>query len=147
MPRFSVSRTLPFQPEPLFDLAADVERYPEFLPWWLSATILRREGNVYYTEQVVGLGPVRQRFGTMTVLQRPTEIVVSSVESVFEMFDLTWRFEPLQPAKNCTVSLTGEIRLRAPLLRSTLNAVVARSAGSILSAFEERAHAQLGASA
>ena len=39
MPRLAVSGVLPYQPEQLFDTAADVEHYPDFLRWWLSATI------------------------------------------------------------------------------------------------------------
>jgi len=56
----SVERLLPYSRARLFDLAADVERYPEFLRWWISARIRRRQTDVYYTDQVVafGEGPV-----------------------------------------------------------------------------------------
>jgi hypothetical protein len=36
MPRHEVHCALAYMPEQLFDLAADVERYPEFLPWWVA---------------------------------------------------------------------------------------------------------------
>ena len=46
-------RLLSYSPEQLFDLAADVERYPKFLHWWKAARIKRRDGDVYYTDQDV----------------------------------------------------------------------------------------------
>jgi coenzyme Q-binding protein COQ10 len=61
MPRLGVSQALPYRREQLFDLAADVERYPEFLPWWLSATVRHRDGEIYSTDQVVGIGPITKR--------------------------------------------------------------------------------------
>lgn len=42
-------RCLPYSPEQLFDLVADVERYPEFLRWWISARVWRRRVDTYYT--------------------------------------------------------------------------------------------------
>ena len=51
--------TLPYSPEQLFDLAADVERYPEFLPWWVAARVRKREGNVYYTDQIIAIAMIR----------------------------------------------------------------------------------------
>lgn len=141
MPRLGVSRVLPYRPEQLFDVAADVERYPEFLPWWLSARIIRRDGNIYDTDQVVGFGPVRQRFRTQTVLNRPQEITVAAAdgpEGPFQAFQMIWRFGKLQHDR-CEVELTGKIELRAPLLRIVFDRAMAGAAGSILSAFEDRA--------
>jgi len=138
MPTLDVSRILPYRPEQLFDIAADVERYPDFLPWWLSAKIRRRDGNVYYTDQVIGFGPVRQRFSTKTVLQRPHEIAVTAIDGPFETFDLTWRFDLVESVR-CEVALVGEIDVGSPLLRSVLGRAMGGTADSILSAFEDRA--------
>jgi coenzyme Q-binding protein COQ10 len=138
MSSVGVSRVLPYRPEELFEIAADVERYPEFLPWWLSATILRRADEVYYTDQTVGFGPIRQRFSTKTVLRPPHEIEVTSIDGPFETFQLTWRFG-LLPQERCKVALTGMIELRAPMLRHLLGQMVSTSVGSILAAFEDRA--------
>ena len=80
-------RLLPYTAEQLFHLAADVERYPEYLRWWIAARIRKREANVYCTDQVLGLGPVRVRFGSRTVLQTvlqpPTRIDVTSKDYPF----------------------------------------------------------------
>lgn len=143
MPSFGFTRVLPYRPEQLFDLAADVERYPEFLPWWLSAKIRRRQGDVYYTDQVVGIGPIRRRFSSKTVLRRPDEIEVTSDDGLFETFQLTWRFASL-PQEQCEVALTGKLQLRTPLLRRLFGRVAIDGVGSILSAFEHRARRVYG---
>jgi len=143
MPRIAVTRVLPYQREKLFNLAADVERYPEFLPWWRDATIRHQEGDVYYTDQVVGFGPVTQNFATKTVLRRPDAIEVTSIDDSFETFALNWRFQSPEEGR-CEVTLTGELTLRAPFLRSVFDGAVSRSADSILSAFEARARGLYG---
>ncbi len=131
MPRLGVSRVLPYRPEHLFDLAADVERYPEFLPWWLSAHIRRREGEIYFTDQVIGFGPIKQHFSSKTVLRRPHEIEVTSIDGPFQMFLLVWRFASL-PKEHCEVALTGALEFRSPLLRGLFGRAAAESVGSIL---------------
>ena len=73
-----VDRTLPYSPEQPFDLAADVERYPEFLHWWITARVRKREAEVYCTHQVLGIGPIRIEFESRTVLRRPERIDVTS---------------------------------------------------------------------
>ena len=109
-------RLLPYTAEQLFDLAADVERYPEYLPWWIAARIRKREANVYYTHQVLGLGPIRVSFGSKTVLQPPTQIDVTSKESPFQQFQLSWNFAALA-GTGCRVSLTAEFELRSLILQ------------------------------
>jgi ribosome-associated toxin RatA of RatAB toxin-antitoxin module len=69
-----VGGALPFGCEQVFDLAADIERYPEFLKWWISARIQKRESNICHVEQVLGLEPIRLQFASAAVLHRPERI-------------------------------------------------------------------------
>jgi coenzyme Q-binding protein COQ10 len=134
-----VERVLPrSRPEPLFDLAADVERYPEFLRGWLAARIVRRDADVYYTDQILGLGPLRVRFGSKTVLDRPQRIHVTSAEPPFRRFELTWMFEPL-PDGSCRVRLDARVELRVPLLQRVVDQLLPRAIAGIADAFEARA--------
>ena len=55
----------------LFELVADVEKYPEFLPWILSSRILRREPNVVWVDMTLGIGPLQQRFTSQGVPTNP----------------------------------------------------------------------------
>ena len=145
MPRHEVHCALAYMPEQLFDLAADVERYPEFLPWWVAARVRKREGNVYYTDQVIGLAMARQRFGSKTVLQRPERIDVTSTDRMFRNFHLIWLFDPL-PDNVCQVALVVDLELRSKLIQNLFGRAISRTVGSIMSAFEVRAHRLYGPS-
>jgi coenzyme Q-binding protein COQ10 len=129
----------PYRPEDLFDLAADVERYPEFLPWWIAARIRARAGSVYTTDQILGLGPLRVRFGSKTVLDRPTRIDVTSDDAPFRRFALVWTFAPV--AKDgCRVSLSAELELNSLLLERVVERILPKIVADIMAAFDVRAH-------
>ena len=46
MPTHAEKRTLPYTPEQLFDMVADVDKYPEFLPWCIASRIMQRDGTI-----------------------------------------------------------------------------------------------------
>jgi coenzyme Q-binding protein COQ10 len=133
-----VERLLPYAAEQLFDLAADVERYPEYLPWWISARIRKRLSNEYHTDQVLGLGPFRVKFGSRTILQRPGRIDVTSADFPFRKFRLTWTFEP-RPGPACKVTVFSEFELGLSALQRLYDRVLPSAIGDIMAAFERRA--------
>ena len=94
MPRYRETRVLPYERDRLFDLIADVERYPEFLPWWHAARVRRRDGNAEHVEQLVGPAIARFRFASTTVLERPVHIHTTSNERPFRHLEIHWTFVP-----------------------------------------------------
>lgn len=136
---YKLRHVLPFSPEQLFDLAADVEQYPDYLPWWISARVVKHEGNVYYTDQIVALGPIRRRFTTKTTLWRPERIDVASIDHSVRRFDLSWAFVSV-PEGGCRVSLAVNLELRPNLLEILFRQSLASGINRILVAFELRAH-------
>jgi coenzyme Q-binding protein COQ10 len=138
-----VSRVLPYEPEQVFDLVADVERYPDFLPWWVAVRVRKRDGNVYDTDQVIGFGIVRAKFSSKTVLRRPERIDVTSTDRPFRHFNLTWLFDPA-PDGGCRVGLSADLEFRSKFLQELLGAAVARVPRRIVTAFETRAHQLYG---
>ncbi len=133
-----VSRVLPYEPEQVFDLVADVERYPDFLPWWVAARISQRDGEVYYTDQVVRFGLVRERFSSKTVLRHPERIDVTSTDRPFRHFSLLWTFDPAHEG-NCRVALAVDLELYSRLFHELFGRVLPHTLGGIISAFETRA--------
>ena len=136
----AVARSLPYSAEQLFDLAADIERYPQFLRWWTAATIRERSGQYCRVENTVALGPMRLQFTSAATLLRPERIDVRSTEAPFRRFDLGWRFEP-QPEGSCCVRLTVTLQLRSFILQQLIEQYVQGFMGEILLAFEARARA------
>jgi coenzyme Q-binding protein COQ10 len=141
--RQRIARKLPWSAASLFDLAADVERYPEFLPWWIDARIVGRDANAYDTDQLLGLGPLRVRFRSTTRLRRPHAIEVRSAAWPFREFRLSWRFEP-QPAGDCRVTLAAEIDFRAQLLEWLMADMAPAAITDIVAAFQARARQLYG---
>jgi coenzyme Q-binding protein COQ10 len=134
-----VERLLSYSPEQLFDLAADVERYPKFLHWWKAARVKRRDGDVYYTDQDLAFGPIRVRFGSKTSLRRPDRIDVTSHDPPFRDFKLVWTFEPLPDVNCCRVRLIARFELRSRLLQEVVERLLPDMLPEIITAFESRA--------
>ena len=138
MPIYEAHRALPYTAQQLFELAADVERYPEFLPWWIAARVRRREGDVYHTDQIIGFSVFRARFSSKTTLRRPDRIEVSSTGGPFRHFELVWSFDP-EPNRLCRVVLAVDLAFRSRLIERTFDATIATQLDRLIGAFEGRA--------
>ncbi len=138
MPRYTVERVLPYSAEGLFDLVADVERYPGFVPWWVAARVSNRSTRTYRTDQVLRIGLIRARFSSTTTLHRPHRIDVTSTDRPFRAFHLVWRFEPIG-GERCRVVLDAELELRSRMLAGLVERVLSGFPEAIVDAFERRA--------
>ena len=132
------SRVVAVSAERMFDLVADVERYPEFLPLMRSATIVRRHERAYETEQVLALGLLSYRFLTRTELDRPRSIVVTSADRNFRRFDLRWSFAPT-PEGFCHTDFTLDCEVRSFWLKPIGDALTLQMAATMVGAFAARA--------
>jgi len=147
MPVHRETRILPHRCDQFFDLVADVESYPAFLPLWRRARIYRRQGDVYYTEQEIGAGPVMtQRFRSRTKLDRPTDIEVTSDEGIFKQFRVHWHFETT-PNDGCRVDFEMSCEARSFIMTQIMDLMLLATARSMVEAFEERAREIYGAGA
>ena len=93
MPRHTENRLLPYSPEQVFDLVADIARYPEFLPWIQAMRITSNDGNVVVADMVVGFKMVRERFTSRVTLDRPNTIHVDYIAGPLKYLRNDWRFE------------------------------------------------------
>ena len=133
------SRYVPVPPEAIFDLVADVERYPEFLTLWRSARVYAHEGDGYFTEQEIGLGPIRERFRTRTRLCRPDYINVTSIDPLFKTFRIRWDFVPVRDRAGAEVRIAMTWEVASRLLQKGIEAMLPMTATRMVTAFEKRA--------
>ena len=74
MPRHSETKVLPYHAAQMFDLVADVARYPEFLPWTAAARIRSVRpiagGEEMLADLVISFKVFRERFGSRVTLLR-----------------------------------------------------------------------------
>lgn len=94
MPRHTESRVLPYTPEQIFDVVADVAKYPEFLPWIQAMRIRSRGENVVVADMVVGFKMIREHFTSKVTLVRPLTIHVDYISGPLKYLRNDWRFEP-----------------------------------------------------
>ncbi|MCF8495374.1 MAG: type II toxin-antitoxin system RatA family toxin [Alphaproteobacteria bacterium] len=140
MPIHAEKRTLPYTPDQLFDLVADVERYPEFLPWCLACRITRREGNALYADLTIGYGPVRETFGSKVSLDRPGHIQVEYLKGPMRHLSNHWRFIP-EPNGACTLDFYVDFEFRNFILRGLMEVFFHEAVRRMVGAFEARARA------
>ena len=74
MPTHAEQRVLPYTAEQLFDLVADVGRYPEFLPWCVGARIRERSDTLIVADLLIGFRMFRERFTSRVTLDRPRRV-------------------------------------------------------------------------
>ena len=143
MPTHAEKRILPHTPEQLFDVVADIERYPEFLPWCIAARARRREGNVIHADMVVGFKMFRERFSTRDVLDRPRRIDVAYFEGPFKYLNNHWVFVP-EGEGHCLIDFYIDFEFRSRFFQKMMGVVFNEAVQMMVSAFEKRARQLYG---
>jgi ribosome-associated toxin RatA of RatAB toxin-antitoxin module len=122
----------------MFDLVADVEGYPKFLPWCDAATLLSRsEDELCGRIEVARLG-VRQVFATCNKLEPPERMYLDLKEGPFRKLTGVWSFTPLRQDA-CKVELELEFEFSGRLIDKAFGGVFGQIANSMVDAFCKRA--------
>ena len=129
MPRHAETRPLPYSPEQMFDLVADVGRYQDFLPWVAATRIRQRDEKSILADLIVGFGPLRETFTSRVALDRPKAIDVDYVEGPLKQLHNSWRFAP--DGKVSNVERFGLDRGRVVLLSRRVSDQGVSAAGAL----------------
>jgi coenzyme Q-binding protein COQ10 len=142
MPTHGEKRFLPYEPWELYDLVADVEKYPKFLPWCLASRIKKREGNVFYADLVIGFKMVRERFTSRVELTNGERIDVSYTEGPFQYLNNHWIFEPAEGGT--VIDFYVDFEFRSAMLQRIMGALFNEAVRRMVAAFERRAEQLYG---
>lgn len=126
--------------ERLFDVVADVARYPEFVPGWQEVRLLQQDERGLLVEQRLGLAGAGQWFRSLAVLKRPDSIVVRPVDAGADGLVLEWQFQRLEPA-GCAVRLEVRGQSSSRILALALDVAARQVGGKLLDLFAARAAA------
>ena len=143
MPSFRSTRRVPHAPHEMFDLVADVERYPEFLPLCDELRVLRRtargEGvEILVADMRVGYKAINESFTSRVTLDRPRlRILVEYVDGPFSYLENRWSFRSTPAGSEVEFAIAYEFKSVA--LRLLMGSVFDRAFGRFVQAFEERA--------
>jgi coenzyme Q-binding protein COQ10 len=152
MPQFSTTRRVKHSASDMFDLVADVERYPQFVPLCRSFACARRttdsEGReVIVADMTVAYKFVRETFTSRITLDRPKrEILVEYLEGPFERMNNRWSFRATGEGA-CDVEFFIAYEFRSRTLGLLMGGIFDAAFRRFASAFERRADQVYGAQA
>ncbi len=143
MPTHTEKRVLPYTADQIYALVADVERYPEFLPWNAAARVRARkdlgEGREeVLADLVISFKVFRERFGSRVILDAPARrIDTEYLDGPFKFLRSYWQIDPT--AQGCNVEFFVDFEFKSPILQKLIGVVFNQAMERIVRAFEERA--------
>jgi coenzyme Q-binding protein COQ10 len=144
MPTHAEKRLMPYSREQVFDLVADVERYPEFLPWCIACRIKRRDTPVLFTaDLIIGFKMFRERFTSRVGLARPDRIDVSYQDGPFHYLNNHWQFEE-RAEGGCVIDFYIDFEFKSKTLQKVIGTLFNEAVQRMVNAFEQRAVALYG---
>lgn len=143
MPEFKTTRHVSHSADRMFDLVADVERYPEFLPLCEALTVRssrEKDGKtLLIADMTVGYKGIRESFTTQVLLnQAGRKIDVSYVDGPFRFLDNRWRFEP-EGEGACAIQFYINYEFKNRILGAMMGSMFERAFRKFSEAFEARA--------
>ena len=144
MPQHKDSRILPYTADQMYAMVADIERYPEFLPWNTAARIRSRRpgpdgGELVEADLVISFKVFRERFGSrVTLWPEDMKIDTEYLEGPFRHLHSGWTFRDL-PEGGCEIDFFVDFEFRNAILAKLIGVVFDEAMSRIVRAFEERA--------
>jgi coenzyme Q-binding protein COQ10 len=147
MPSHSETRPLPYTARQMYDLVADVPKYPEFLPWCAAARVRKTtemdDHLVMDADLVISFKVFRERFGSrVTMWPDKMSIDTEYLDGPFRHLKSTWSFADTDTG--CDVSFFVDFEFRNALLQGIIGVVFNEAMHRIVRAFESRAAALYG---
>jgi coenzyme Q-binding protein COQ10 len=137
MPTHAERQVVPFSPEQLFDIVADVASYPKFLPWCVGARIRSRSDTELVADLTIGFGPFRESFTSRVSLERPDRIKVAYENGPFRYLNNQWVFRPHEQGTELDFFVDFEFRSR--ILQAAIGVVFNEAVRRMVGAFHKRA--------
>ena len=158
MPQFSTRRRVKHAAADMFDLVADIERYPEFVPLCRAMQVRRRtqlgDREVVVAEMTVAYKLIQQSFTSRVTLDRERQtILVEYLDGPFSRMENRWVFRPLDNRTGeaagaggaaCEIEFFISYEFRSRTLGLLMGAMFDAAFRRFASAFEHRADAVFG---
>jgi len=138
MPKHTETRALPYTPEQMFDLVADVARYAEFLPWVTAVRVRSDSETEMVADVIVGFKGLRETFTSKVDKQRPGHIHVDYIDGPLKHLNNDWKFR--SDGKGGTlVDFCVDFAFKSRMFEMLAGQVFDRALRKMIGAFEERA--------
>ncbi len=151
MTTHSETRVMPYSARQMYDLIANIEDYPEFLPW--CAAVRKRKSSLVDgcetvdADMIVSFKVFREKFGSRVVLNPEAgKIDVSYIDGPFKYLVNNWHFEPVDDG-SCTVNFFVDFEFKSRTLQALIGVVFHQAMQQVVRAFEKRAEVLYGTKA
>ena len=148
MTTYAEKRNLPYTPEQLFNLVADVERYSEFLPWCLKKqnNVQKMKKTAFFAQTwLLGIKMLRERFVSKVTLEKPGHVHVEYISGPMKYLSNHWRFIRNEDGSS-TIDFFVEFEFKSKVLQHLMGVFFNEIVQKMVSAFEERARSLYGVS-
>ena len=135
-------KLVPYRPDQLFDLVADVAAYPDFLPWCVDAFIQSRSETEVVADLSIGFGPFRESFTSRVGLNRPHRILVRYENGPFKYLKNRWDFRP--DPRGTLVDFYVDFEFNNRILQRAIGVVFQEAVRRMVYAFHKRAREVYG---
>ena len=126
----------PYTLEQIYALVADVEKYPEFIPWCKGARIIERSEKDFVANLVVGFKGFTETY-TSRVHLRQNEIDIEYLSGPFTVLENILKFTP---AENGTkINFFIKFQFKSGLLQTLIGGLFEKAVHKMVGAFEKRA--------
>ena len=143
MPRHSETRRLPWSPEQMFDMVADVARYPEFIPWVTAIRVRSNSTSEMVADMIVGFKGLRETFTSKVDKARPARLHVEYLDGPLKYLRNEWRFTP--DGSGCQVDFSVDFEFKNRMFEMLAGQMFGAALRKMIGAFEARAAALYGA--
>ncbi|MBU6419892.1 MAG: type II toxin-antitoxin system RatA family toxin [Proteobacteria bacterium] len=147
MTKYAEQKIVPFSPQQLYALVADVGKYPKFLPWCVGARVRSHVNNLMVADLTIGFGPFRESFTSRVTLlpgsgEGPCAIRVEYENGPFKYLVNRWDFAPHE--RGCLVDFFVDFEFRSIILQKAIGAVFTEAVHRMVNAFLKRAETVYG---
>jgi coenzyme Q-binding protein COQ10 len=149
MPEYSTTRRVGHSAADMFNLVADVEKYPQFVPLCGALNVRERKSTgegveILVADMTVAYKLIRETFKSRVTLDRPRlQVDVAYLDGPFRRLDNCWTFRPIDPNK-CEVGFSISYEFRSRTLGLLMGAMFDAAFRRFAAAFETRADAVYG---
>ena len=127
----------------MFDLVADVAKYPEFLPWCVGARVYNRRKEELHADLLIGFKAFKERFTSKVTLEAPDHIHVDYIKGPMSHLHNDWRFVPNADG-GCTIDFHVDFEFKNPVYQAAIGKLFEQAVHHMVMAFIKRAEVLYG---
>lgn len=145
MPVINQQRRMVWSASQMYDLVADVKRYPEFLPWVVATRIRSDSETEMVADMMVGFLALREKFTSRVKKDRPRRIAVEYLDGPLQHLSNTWDFAETEDG-GCVIDFCVDFTFRNAIFEKLAGQYLDRAFRKMVAAFETRAEKLYGSS-